>query len=799
MFRNHFKIAIRNLWNNRFFTFLNLSGLAIGLAVSLSLLLYVRDEMAFDKYHVKGENIYRVGVDVTYEDINERWACVPNITGPTLKEELVEVEEQVRMLKHNFGRTAFVSAGDKHVAEDNIFWVDPSIFNVLDIPILEGDPTSALDGPNKIMLSESTANRLFPYESPIGKMLKIDNNVEVNITGVFKDFPSNSSYNADFLGSFKTMKWASDNLYWSNCSFETLILLHPTAAPATVESKFESIIDKHVEKEDRWFSLNMQPFHDIHLYSSGISSGYSVKESNVRQVQVLGIMALAVLLLACFNYINMTTARSQQRFREVGINKTLGASTGQMVRRFYVETGLLVAIALVIGVVMVEASLPLFENLSGRSLSVSNLLDNGWWMVIPLVWLLVSLGAGLYPAFFLSSFTPKSLLAPKQTGQKGNQFFRQTLVIGQFTVCVALIIGAIVFNRQLNYIGQKNLGYQPEQVLAINTSGAESSEQLNSLANTIKSIPAVQKQVRMQAFPGITTSGYSMSKPASNDDGAYTSVSSCRSEPGFEEVLGLKILAGKTLPEKTKEDTTIQVVMNEAGVKFLGWTPDEALGKNLPDLYNGRPTFIVGVVEDFHFQSLHMPITPYVFTNGNGLGGKQYMLVKLQAHDLQNTLRELESNFKEAVPSSAFQYTFLDEQVGDMYENEKRLSTVILIFTLLTIFISCLGLFGLAAFTAERRTKEIGIRKVLGASVSGLVGLLAKEFMKPVAMAILLAAPIAYIGMNYWLQDFAYRVEMQWWYLFVAGSAAVIIAFLTVSLQSLKAAIANPVESLKTE
>ena len=798
MFINHLKIAFRNLWNNRFFTALNLSGLSIGIAVSLALLLYVRDELTFDQYHAKKENIYRLGVNVNYKDVDEKWANVPNISGPTFKDEILEVEEQARLLHHNFGQKAFVNTADKHLVEDKIFWADPSILDILDIPVLEGNPATALDGPHKMMLSRSAAKRIFPHGSPVGKTLGIDNSLEVTVTGVFADFPANSSYDCDFIGSFKTMKWAAENLYWSNCSFETLLLLRPGADPKAVESKMGAVLDKHVKKEEQWFRFWMQPLLDIHLYSSGMASGYSVRESNATQVKVLGILALAVLLLACFNYVNMVTARSQQRFREVGINKTLGASTGQMIRRFYVETGVLVAIALVAGVLLVELSLPLFESITDRALSIGDLFGSKWAWCIPAVWLAVTLGAGMYPALYLSSFSPKSLLSPIKAGAKGNLFFRETLVIGQFAVCVALITGAIVFKQQLNFISKKDLGFQPAQVIAINTNGIREKKNLDGLMNAYRSMPGIQSQVRVQAFPGISTSGYSMSKPGESG-GAYTGVSSNHAGPGFEKVLGLKLLAGTTLPEKAKEDTTVQVVMNETGARFLGYTAEEAIGKRLPDLYQGRPTTIVGVVKDFHFESLHKPIGAYVFTNGNGQGGRDYLLVKTQTSDLKGTLAQLENEFKNFIPSSAFDYTFLDEHTADQYKNEKRVSRVVSIFTMLAIFISCLGLFGLAAFTAERRTKEIGIRKVLGASVGGLVALLSKDFMKPVLTAILLAAPLAYTGMNYWLQSFAYRIEMQWWHLAIAGISAIIVAFLTVSFQSVKAALANPVKSLRSE
>jgi putative ABC transport system permease protein len=397
---------------------------------------------------------------------------------------------------------------------------------------------------------------------------------------------------------------------------------------------------------------------------------------------------------------------------------------------------------------------------------------------------------------FLSSFSPKKLLVPKAISSHGNRFFRQSLVVGQFAVCVPLIVGALVFQQQLKYISQKKLGFEPEQTVAITTAGAENAEQVNALINACKALPPVAALCRSMSFPGIDPAGYSMSQPGHDDRTTFIGVN--RVTEGFEQVLGLDFLAGKTLPSKAENDTTSEVVLNEAAVKFLGWTPEEAIGKTPPNLFQW-PTTIVGVVKDFHFESLHQPIGPFAFSNANRLGWRPYLLVKMRTGDLPGTMAQLEAAYKKHLPTAAFEYTFLDEHLAKLYQGEQRLAKVVFVFTLLTIFISCLGLFGLAAFTAERRTKEIGVRKVLGASVAGVVALLAKDFLKPVLVAIALATPLAWWFIAKWLQGFAYRVELSGWYFALAGTLAVAIAFLTVSFQSVKAALANPVESLRNE
>lgn len=796
MIKNFLKLSVRNLWENRFFTSLNLFGLAIGLAVSLALTLFIKEELSFDQYHKNVDRIFRINLDVSYDDKDQKWAKAPNIAGPAFKEGIEEVEEYTRFLLHNFGRTAFVRTGEKNFAERYFYWADNGLFRIFDVDLLQGDPATALVVPNKVILSRSTAQKMFGDQNPLGQTLKVDNSLDLQVTGVYEDFPDNSSLDCELIGSFVSLDWASKELYWSNCSYETYLLLRQGSDAKKVQQQMLAIQDQAVAKADQWFTTWLQPFADIHLFSQGIEKSYVSRAGSVEQVRLLGALALMVLVLACFNYINMSTARSQQRFREVGISKTLGATNGLLVSRFFVETGLLVGLALIIGVMTVQLCAAWLQPLSGKMLDVFDFVTSPWGLALPLIWFIVTLGAGFYPALFLSSFSPKKLLQSNAKGKSGKSFFRHTLVAGQFGVCVALVFGAIVFQRQLSYISQKNLGYSPQQVVAVTTAGAENTEQIEALMNAYSSLPFVHSLCRAMSFPGVQPAGYSMTRPNEPDITAPVGVS--RVTQGFEQVLDLKFIAGRTLPVKLPNDTTAEVVINERAAKFLGYTPDEAIGKTPPNLFQW-PTTIVGVVEDFHFESLHQPIGAFAFSNANRLGWRPYLLVKLNTENLQGIMAQLETNFKKYVPTSAFEYTFLDEHLGRLYEQEKRLSKVIMAFTLLAIFISCLGLFGLVAFTAERRTKEIGIRKVLGASLGGLVGLLAKDFLKPVLIAIVFAVPLSWWAMDRWLQKFAYHAGIQWWIFLLAGGLALLIAFLTVSFQSVKSALANPVESLRNE
>ena len=598
MFKNNFKIAFRNLLKNRFFSLLNLLGLAVGFAVALTLLLYIKDEISFDIYHAKADQIYRLNLTASYDGTDEQWANVPNISGPTFNEQIKDIEEQVRLLNHNFGRTAFISIADKRFTERRLYWADSSLFQIFDIPLLKGDARTALSEPNTIVISQSIAEKYFAQENPIGKMLSVDNKLDLAITGVFEDLPQNSTLDANMFGSFYTLGWASKNLVWSNASFETYLVLNPLAEISTVEQQMQKILDDAVPKDNQWFSFWLQPLTDIHLYSTNIQEAYSSRLGDIQQIRILLMLALAVLILACFNYINMTTARSQERFHEVGINKTLGATTRQLIGRFYVETGILVGAALLLGLLFIEVLAPLIHHISGKSLSLANIMEGSWALSIPLIWLAVMLGAGLYPVLFLSTKSPKQIIQANWTNTGGNRFFRQTLVVGQFVVCVGLIVCTFVFNRQLQFISQKKLGFEAEQVIAITTAAAENKEEISSLMNAYQSLPEVKSLCRARSYPGISTSGYSMHVPGQPE--RTTAVSSNHVSEGFDEVLGMNIIAGRSLPSKLPDDTTIQVVINETGVQFLGWTPEEAIGKTPPNLFR-YPTTIVGVVEDFSF------------------------------------------------------------------------------------------------------------------------------------------------------------------------------------------------------
>lgn len=796
MIRQYIKIAWRSLLKNRLFTFLNVMGLASGLAVALLLMLYVKNERSFDRYHGRADRIYRVGLTATFDGKSEKWANVPNVVGPSMKEKIPEVEQQVRWLDHQFGRTAFINSGENKFSEKKLFWADSSVFSVFDVPFVYGNPASALVRPNTIVLSESTAGKYFGKKNPVGERLKIDNKYDVEVTGVYSDFPDNSTFDANMIGSFYSIEWANKELVWSNASYETYVLLRPGVAINSTETKLQQLLEQNVVKEDMWFTLWLQPLTAVHLGSPDISHAATTRSGDAKQVKIITILAFVVLLIAAINYMNLSTAKSQLRFKEVSINKTVGASLLQLAGRFYVETALLVILSVFMALVIVSAGLPLLNSLAGKHLSLTSLLSGEIIGGTVLISVLIVFIAGSYPAFYLSSFKPKELLHTTFRKNSGAGLMRRSLVVVQFVASIILIISTIVFYQQFRFIQTKKLGYEPSQVVAITTSGAENKEQLEALINNCRSLGSVANVCRAQTWPGAEASSRTIARPDAPDRELPIQTNHVTAE--FTEVLGIKLLAGQSLPlEKAKDDTTVQVVINRTAASFLGYTPEQAIGKKAGNLFWNR-VVITGVMEDFHFESFHRPIGAYAFHNSN-TEWRPYLLVKLQTQNLKNAMQQLEDVFSKSLPNSVFEYTFMDQYLNTLYETEQRTARIVMLFSGLAILIACLGLFGLAAFTAEQRTKEIGIRKVLGASVSHVIAMLSKDLARLVIIGAVIAIPVAWYLMSRWLEGFAYRITISWWIFVLAGIAALLIALFTISFQAVKAAITNPVKSLRSE
>lgn len=797
MFKNYFKTAWRNFKAHQLFTLLNIAGLAIGLAISVLLYLFIIHELSFDKMYENEASIYRV---ITNSEAYGNMANAPNAVAPSLTENLPEVKYATRILKHGFGTNAFIEVNNNDFIENSFYWCDSSFFKVFNVPFLEGNPSTALERPNTVVISESTAKKYFGkkqdgYREVVGKTIIVDNEQTLEITGVFKDFPENSTLDCNVIGSYSSTHF-SKSVSWGNASFDTYCLLNNGVYIPDVEKKINQLLDKNVPKDEQWFMLSLQPLSRVHLYSTGISDSYSSRNGDIKEVKNLGLLVILILIIACINYMNLATARSQKRAKEVAINKTLGASMRNLIFRFYTETALLTLFALFAGIVIALATLPLFNHITGKSLSIIDLSNLKFIGGLSIMWIVITLLSGSYPALYLSRFSPK--LVMQQTAPRGTiaSYIRKGLVVVQFASSVILIIGVIVIYKQMEYVSNKNLGYNPENVIAINTGAAKNKQQIEVLSNELKSRGNVMSVAGAQGFPGMGVSGRAIYK--NEDDKQGMSIETNHTDNGIINVLQLKLLAGSDLPTvKAVGDSTVQVVLNKKAVDYLGLTPQEAIGKKV-NMQLGNDAFIRGVVDNFNFASLHEPMGAYAFNNG-GMEPENYLLVRFKTGNLSSTMNEFQKLFKESIPNSVFDYTFLDKYLNTLYASEEKMGTVIFIFSLLAIIVACMGLFGLAAYTAEQRTKEIGVRKVLGASVSGIAALLSKDFLKLVIISILIATPIAWWIMNKWLADFAYRINISWWIFFIAGITAIIIALITISFQAIKAAMANPVNNLRSE
>ncbi len=676
MLHNHFKIAWRNLLKNGLFSTLNLLGLSVGVAIFLYLFLYTAEELSFDKYHQNAENTYRVGLTATFGEESNEWASVPNNIGPDMKAEIPEIKSYARLLYHNFGKTGFVSSGQDKFAERKLYWSDPGLFDIFDLPLVYGNPKTALDGPNKIMLSQSTARRYFGDADPVGKILNVDHDYDVTVSAVYEDFPQNSTLDPELVGSFSTVKWANEGQNWSNASYETYFLLAPNASMNTVQSKINQVLDKNVEKDNQWFRFWLQPLTDVHLYSTNISNSSTTRVGDVQQVNILIALALGILLIACINYMNLATAQSQKRRKEVGINKVVGATQGSLVARFYVEAFIMVAAAVLVGFAVLFGLLPVFNSIADKEIAFSALFSFPVLASIGAAILVLSLVAGSYPALMLSSFSPLSLFNRGTQNSVSSAWIRKGLVVMQFTASIVLMIATFVFYRQLQFVQENNLGYNANQVVAISTQGAEKVEQINSLLEIYKGLSFVSGAARAQSYPGGSSSGRTLSKDGMSDNGIY--IKTNRATPEVLETLGIKLLAGTTVPErKSDEDTTVQIVLNKTAVDFLGLTPEEAIGKTAYNVFGSNRATIVGIMQDFHFDTFHKPIGAYAFHN-SPTEGRNNLLVRFKGGKLSDNMATLESGFKKLVPGSAFDFKFLDDVVARLYASEQRTARIVL-------------------------------------------------------------------------------------------------------------------------
>ncbi|MEH6680563.1 MAG: ABC transporter permease [Sediminicola sp.] len=793
MLKHHIKIAWRNLKVNKLFSAINIIGLCLGLAIVILLFLYISHEKSFDTMYPKKDRIYRVLLKTDGDFGFETWATAPPVTAPALKKEITNVETAARVYKHNFGGTASLRINDQNFTEDRFYWVDKELLTIFDIHLIKGNKDNALDRPGTVLLSESAAQTYFNAEDPMGKTILLDNGRELEVTGVYGDFGKNSTLDAEMLASSNGY-WFYDSTTWSNASFETYCLLRKNVSLSTTELQIGKMLDANVPKDGQWYTFSLQPLDRVHLYSASYGNAYTSRIGDINEVRNLGYLAILILLIACVNYMNLTTARSQKRSKEVGIGKVMGASTRSMVGRFYVETGLITAISIVLGIILAMLVLPGFNALTDQGLHIDQLFNRSFLVVILGVWVLTTAISGFYPSLYLSRFLPRQILSPSLKTDKGNLLIRKGLVVVQFAASAALIVGALVIYQQMKFIQNKDLGFAAENVLALSINGVGGADKQNALIQEFSGLPEVTSLAMAQGYPGMDVSGRSLRKNESDE--RMLNIQTNVADAGIVDVLKLKLLAGKSLPEyKNEKDTLVEVVLNKKAIDFLGFAPEEAIGKKV---YIGVPNTIVGVVDDFNYESLHQPIGAYAFHNNNG-EAKSFILLRFKSGDLAHTMEDFKNVFLKVAPNLDFNYSFLDQQLERLYQRDQRAGQISIVFCLLAIFVATLGLFGLAAFTTEQRRKEIGIRKVMGASVAKIAKMLTADFTKLVLVALCIGFPVAYLFMESWLQGFAYRIGIPWWVFVIAGIVTVGVALITVSFHSLRAGVTNPIKSLRTE
>jgi len=799
MIKNFIKIAWRNLITNKLFTSLNMVGLAIGMCVCITLFACISYELSFDRMYKNSKNIYRVNMQTTAQYNYKVWAELPNSVGPAIVQNIPQVKSMARLVKHDFGASVSLKTGDKNFAEKGLYLADSTVFNLFDMKFVEGNAQNAFAQPKSIVLSQSAKQRLYGTEPAFGKIIYVNNSDTLHVSGVYADLPANSTIDCDMIYNIMD-SWMGKNVYWSNASYETYCLLQPGANVAKVQASATGLIDKNVKKENKYFTnFIFQPLADIHLYSADIRDGYSGRIGSISTVKSLIFLSLLVLIIACINYMNLATARSQKRSKGIGVNKVLGADKRHLLLLFYTETALLSLMAIFVGYLLALVVKPWFQNITGIELSSSAFLEPQILLGLVATWGFVTLVAGSYPAFSLSRISPLVLMNKLKLKNSFANLIRRGLVVFQFASSIILIISVIVILQQIRYIRSRDLGYNPNGIIAINVKSAQNQQQLTALMNDLRGMAAVESFSAVQSVPGDVESGRSVRKLITDKEGLP--VKTCHTDGSIVKTMQLKLLAGSSLPQTLAEgDTSCYVLINEAVMKYLGFkSPQDAVGKPI-DTEMLDKSIISGVVKDFNYQSLKAEIGGYVYYEMNKAPESlRTLLIRYNTKDLPRFMQQLQGSFKTNMPNSSFDYEFLDSHIQNLYVSEQHTAQTVTVFSLLAISVACLGLFGLAAFIAEQRTKEIGIRKVLGASVSGITSLLTKDFLKPVLISFLIASPIAWYLMNKWLQDFAYRINIQWWVLVLAGVTALFIAVITISFQSIKAAVANPVDSLKNE
>jgi len=796
MFKNYFKVAWRSMLKQKLYSFINLLGLTIGMTCFILIALYIQYELSYDQHHEKADQIYRIYQQQKGNAFRgtDLFAVSPEPLAPAMKETFPEVEAAATIST----KYDLLSYKDKAFSP-RVLYADKNVFDVFTIPMVKGIGAKALEDPNSILLSESLAQKFFGNESPIGKNLVFDNDRPLTVRGVFEDVPENQHFLFEFIISLKNYgDYKFDVGRWGSNNYDTYVVLTEGADYKALEEKlvvFDEFIESAYDNVPFRAEFFLQPIQDIHL-NSNINFN-PLPSADIRYIYLLTSIAFIILLLAAINYMNLATARSVKRSKEVGMRKVLGARKIQLVVQLLGESFLLTSISFILAFGLVYVLLPFFENMMDQPIPFD--IVGSRWLLIGMLSTALLVGglSGLYPAVFLSAVSP--VKAFKGTFLKKfsrGTALRNVLIVGQFTAAIVLAISSVVVYQQLQYIQNKKLGLNRDQVVYVPFWFEEIDENTEIIRNELLAHPKIKKMTKSTVLPLDSGNQGIIQKWEGNSGEEEFYCYRNYVDYHFLDLYEIGLIEGRNFSLAHPTDSTSSYILNESAVDAIGWTPEAAIGKGFRE---GR---VIGVVKDFHFQPMDLKIEPLFMmlrTDSTNYGNYGNIAMKVEMDDLENTLAHVRQTFKNIAPAIPFEYHFLDESFDKLYESEQRLGKAFTIFTILALLIACIGLFGLVSYTVVQRTKEIGIRKVLGASVVNIVELLSKDFLKMVIIALVLAGPIAWYAMRQWLNDFAYRIDIQWWVFVLAAVGAIGVSVLTVSFQSVRAALANPINSLRNE
>lgn len=793
MLGNYLKITLRNMKKYKAYSFINIASLAVGIACTIFIFLWVKDELSFDRFHENADQMYRV-VSSTSDDGSPTNANGSFGVGPALKKDFSEVIETVRIRKMGQSVKRYVGFKDNKFYEPRFFFAEPTIFTVFNFPLVKGDSTTSLNDPNSIVLTEEMAKKYFGNEDPIGKIIEADpyndgNLMLFRITGIAKNVPSNSHFHFDFLASYSSLKDDTDNFSGFYQHF-TYVLLNSKSSIESLENKLLGFLHRNWKK-DPWYTISLQPLLDIRLHSRLRSE--IEPTGNILYVYLFTAIALFVLMIACINFMNLTTACAVKRAKEVGIRKVVGARKNQLVQQYLGESFLLSIFSALAAICVVILVLPLFNRLTSKEITLISLTNTSFVLGIVVIVLAVGFISGIYPAFFLSAFQPINSLKSRTGYSFSGTALRKGLVIFQFALSRGIIISTMVVYKQMKYIQSRNLGYDREQILIIPLN-KDIRQNYEGFRNELLKYPGIENMTTSSYVPTRGSAHLTFRFEGQEEDLSQVIY---LVDKEFVSTFGLELLAGKNPQHPISKDGTSEFLVSKLTIQEAGYSsPQEAIGKgvNLRE-YKGH---IVGVVNDINIYSLHQ--VPYAISYVvTSINNHSYLSIRILPQNIPETIGHIQKTWQEMVPSYPLDYFFLDASFEQMHISEKKMSEIFSIFSILSIFVACMGLFGLATYTAEQKTKEIGVRKILGASASSIYLLLSREFLKWVALANIIAWPVAYYAMHRWLQNFAFRITIGWEIFFVSGSVALAISATIVSLQSIKATTADPVDSLRYE